>query len=71
MIKLADGRTLPALGIGDVEIDLPNEDKRNRVMLRKCIYAPDMAFTLILVICITSAGASEEISAPSFTQMNQ
>ena len=29
VIKLADGRTLPALGIGDVEIDLPHEDKCN------------------------------------------
>ena len=27
-------------------------------MLQKCVYAPDMAFTLISVICITSAGAS-------------
>ena len=29
VIKLTDGRTLPALGIGDVEIDLPLEDKHN------------------------------------------
>ena len=29
VIKLADGCTLPALGIGDVKIDLPLEDKRN------------------------------------------
>ena len=29
VIKLADGHTLPALGIGDVKIDLPLEDKRN------------------------------------------
>ena len=57
-IKLADGHTLPALGIGDVEITLPNGDKRNKVMLRKCVYAPDMAFTLISIICITLAGAS-------------
>ena len=27
-------------------------------MLQKCVYAPDMAFTLISIICITSAGAS-------------
>ena len=29
VIKLTDGHTLPALGIGDVEIDLPHEDKHN------------------------------------------
>ena len=33
VMKLADGCTLPALGIGDVKIDLPHEDKHNRVML--------------------------------------
>ena len=32
-IKLANGHTLPALGIGDVEITLPNGDKQNKVML--------------------------------------
>ena len=57
-IKLTDGHTLPALGIGDVVINLPNGDKQNSVLLRKCVYAPDMAFTLISIICITSAGAS-------------
>ena len=57
-IRLANGHTLPALGIGDVEITLPNGDKQNKVMLQKCVYTPDMAFTLISIICITSAGAS-------------
>ena len=32
-IKLTDGHTLPALGIGNVEITLPNGDKQNKVML--------------------------------------
>ena len=49
-IKLADGHTLPALGIGDVMINLPNGDKQNSVLLRKCVYALDMAFTLILIM---------------------
>ena len=57
-IKLADGHTLPALGIGNVMINLPNGDKQNSVLLGKCVYAPDMAFTLISIICITSTGTS-------------
>ena len=57
-IKLTDGHTLPALGIGDVEITLPHGDKQNSVLLKNCVYTPDIAFTLILIICITSSGAS-------------
>ena len=49
-IKLANGHTLPVLGIGDVEINLPHGDKQNSVLLINYVYAPDMAFTLILII---------------------
>ena len=33
IIKLADGPTLPTLGIGDVEKTLPHDDEQNQVML--------------------------------------
>ena len=39
-------------------ITLPHDDKQNQVMLQKCMYTPNMAFILILILCITSAGAS-------------
>ena len=57
-IKLADGHTLPVLGIRDIEITLPHGDKQNLVLLKNCVYVPDIAFTLISIICITSSGAS-------------
>ena len=57
-VKLADGRKVPALGVGDVEVTLPNGDKKNTVLLRNCIYTLEMVFTLISIICITSTGVS-------------
>ena len=56
-VKLTDGRKLPTLGVGDVEVTLPNGDKKNTVLLKECIYAPEMVFTLISIRCITSTGA--------------
>ena len=55
-VKLADGRKLPTLGVGDVEMTLPNSDKKNTVLLKEYVYAPEMAFTLISIRCITSTG---------------
>ena len=57
-IKLDDGHKLPVLGIGNVEITLSHGDKQNSVLLKNCAYAPNMAFTLISIICIASAGES-------------
>ena len=34
-----------AVGIGDVCIELPNGQKHTKAILKKAIYAPDMAFT--------------------------
>src|SRR5882762_4938951 len=48
-ITTADGRTLKAVGIGDVHIELPNGSKRTPALLKDAIYSPDMAFTLISV----------------------
>ena len=48
-ITTADGRTLKAVGMGDVRIELPNGSKRTKALLKDAIYAPDMAFTLISI----------------------
>ena len=56
-VKLADGRKIPVLGVGDVEVTLPNGNMNNMVILRDCVYAPEMVFTLISIVCITSTGA--------------
>ena len=56
-VKLTDGRKVPALGVGDVEVTLPNGNKKNTVLLQNSIYTPEMVFTIISIVCITSAGA--------------
>ena len=49
---MADGRTLKALGIGDVRIELPNGSNKMQALLKDAIHAPDMAFTLISIGCL-------------------
>ena len=48
-ITTADGRKLKAIGMGDLEIDLPNGSKVMKTMFKDAIHAPDMAFTLIAI----------------------
>ena len=57
-VKLADGRKLPTLGVGDVEVTLPSSNKKNTALLKECVYAPETVFTLISIRYITSTGAS-------------
>jgi hypothetical protein len=44
--------------MGDVKIDLPNGSKRNTVILKDVVYAPDLAFTLISVTQLDMAKCS-------------
>ena len=48
-IIVADRHSLKAIGIGDVQIDLPNGNAKTPAMLKDAIHAPDMAFTLISI----------------------
>ena len=48
-ITTANGRKLKAIGMGDLEIDLPNGSKVTKTMFKDAIHAPDMAFTLIAI----------------------
>jgi hypothetical protein len=45
----ADGRILKGLGMGNIQIELPNGQNRMPVLLKECIYVLDLAFTLISV----------------------
>ena len=57
-ITTADRRTLKAVGIGDVRIELPNGPKRTPALLKDAVYAPGMAFTLISVGRLDKADCS-------------
>ena len=58
-IRAADGRTFHALGKGDIQIELPNGDKKpTPITLRNAYYSPHMAFTLMSISCVDWAGFS-------------
>jgi hypothetical protein len=48
-IKTADGQILKGLGMGDIRIELLNGKNQMPGLLKECIYALDLAFTLISV----------------------
>ena len=51
-IHTADGRSHIAARVGDVIIELPNRDKRGKVMLKEAIHAPGFTFTLMNPSCV-------------------
>jgi len=69
-ITTADGRTLKAVGMGNVRIELPNGSKRTKSMLKDVIYAPDMAFTLISISRLDEAECSVSFSKGMCTIKN-
>ena len=57
-ITTADGRTIKAIGMGDMHIELPNGSKKTKTVFKDAIHAPDMAFTLISISRLDKAGYS-------------
>jgi hypothetical protein len=55
-ITTADGRQLKAVGMGDLEIDMPNGSKITTMTFKNAIHAPQMAFTLISISRLDKAG---------------
>ena len=55
-ITTADGRTLKAVGMGDLEITLPNGSNQTKTLFKDSIHAPQMAFTLISISKLDKAG---------------
>ena len=46
---MADGRMLKAVGMGDLEIILPNGQNQTKTTFKDSVYTPEMAFTLISI----------------------
>ena len=55
-ITTADGRQLKAIGMGDLEMDLPNGSKTTMMTFKDAIHSPDMVFTLISISQLDKAG---------------
>jgi hypothetical protein len=48
-ITTADGRSIKAIGMGDLHLDLQNGSKHTQTTFKNTIHTPDMAFTLISI----------------------
>ena len=48
-ISSADGRSLKAVGMGDLHINLPNRSKCTPAVFKNAVHAPEMAFTLLSI----------------------
>ena len=57
-ITTADRRTLSAIGIGDLHLDLPNGSEKTSITFKNAVHAPDMAFTLISISHLNKASFS-------------
>ena len=57
-VTTADGRTIKAIGMGDMHVELPNGSKKTKVIFKNAIHAPEMAFTLISISRLDKAGYS-------------
>ena len=55
-ITMSDGRTIKAIGMGDMHVELPNGSKKTKTVFKNAIHAPDMAFTLISISQLDKAG---------------
>ena len=57
-ITTADGRTLDTVGMGDLQLELPNRLVKMKIIFRNAIHTLDMAFTLISISRLDKAGFS-------------
>jgi hypothetical protein len=57
-ITAANNRVFYAIGVGDLEIDVPNGASSSKVLLRDALYAPDMGLTVVSIGCIVKAGCT-------------
>ena len=57
-ITTADGRSMKAVGMGDLHIELPNGSRKTKTIFKNAIHAPEMAFTLISISRLDKAGYS-------------
>ena len=67
---MADGRQLKAIGMGDLEIDLPNGSKTTKMTFKNAIHSPEMAFTLISISLLEKAGYQVNFKKGMCTIMN-
>jgi hypothetical protein len=56
VIATADSQVFYVIGIGNMEIDVPNDGSSTRVVLQDALHAPDMGPTIVLISQIIRVG---------------
>ena len=69
-ITTADARLLDTIGIGDLELELPNGSGKTKTVFKNAIHAPKMAFTLISIGRLNRAGYSVTFNKEIYTIRN-
>jgi hypothetical protein len=69
-ITTADGRRFDAVGMGDILITLPNGGSMTKAILKKAIYSPGLAFTLISINSLDEAKCQALFSGRKCTIRN-
>jgi hypothetical protein len=59
-ITAANNQTFNAIGMGDLQIDVPNGATSSRVILKDTLHAPDLGLTVVSIGRIVQAGYSVE-----------
>jgi Pol polyprotein len=59
-ITAANNKVFHAIGMGDLEVKLPNSDKSSRVLLKDILHAPNMTLTVISISHIIKASYNVE-----------
>jgi hypothetical protein len=57
-ITAADKRVFYAVGMGDLQIQVPNGESSSSVTLKDVLHAPDKALTIVSIGCITKSGCA-------------
>ena len=58
MKTTADGKSMKAVGMGDLQLELPKRSKKSKMLFKNAIHALEMAFTLISISRLNKAGFS-------------
>ena len=65
-----DGRTLKAVSMGDLHLDLPNGSKQTQVTFKNAVHTPDMAFTLLSIRKLDKRGMVRKLMIHDSPQQN-
>ena len=64
-ITAANNRVFHAIGMGDLEIDVPNGATSSRVLLKDALHAPDLCLTVVSIGRIIKAGYAVQFAGDS------